>query len=504
MKAMKSIFTVMTIALLAISHGAFAQNDAENQMKQAENQLANQKYTDARANYLQAYNAYTKQGDYARAVECGVQACALYHRENLYKEAFDLLRGIDQVVYAGAKKNGKAMPDLQYRITKERFGMYVNLHSDQRAKTQLNRLGELAEDTGNDSIQNDFLHNQAYYYYTFGQYKQGDAVVSKLLGRYNEKKQYDKAKDCYLMLINTARNAGNASLVAHTYHRYKMWNDSISQIAAQDNLKALQQKYDASLQTIEEKDSSIGTKQTVIVGLCILAAILVAALALGTAVALRFTAIIRKQKKAIATAREHNELKTSFIQNIAAQMEPALLTLDAKQPGVQALRGFNAHIRQLSQLEQTIDEPLEMTEVNVTNFCDALADKMKGELNKEVALTVNAPKLSVKINPEHVEYVLMHLLKNAATYTPAGGKIWLDFKKRGAHTHLFMVSDTGCGISPELQDSIFKPFAGVIDITQGDGLGLPICALMATKMNGSLTLDSNYSKGARFVLELHG
>lgn len=41
------------------------------------------------------------------------------------------------------------------------------------------------------------------------------------------------------------------------------------------------------------------------------------------------------------------------------------------------------------------------------------------------------------------------------------------------------------------------------DLTLGDGLGLPICSLIATKMNGSLTLDTGYSKGARFVLELH-
>lgn len=51
--------------------------------------------------------------------------------------------------------------------------------------------------------------------------------------------------------------------------------------------------------------------------------------------------------------------------------------------------------------------------------------------------------------------------------------------------------------------NIFKPFTEVKDLTLGDGLGLPICSLIATKMNGSLTLDTGYSKGARFVLELH-
>ena len=98
---------------------------------------------------------------------------------------------------------------------------------------------------------------------------------------------------------------------------------------------------------------------------------------------------------------------------------------------------------------------------------------------------------------------LLHLLNNAAEFTPEGGKIWLDFKKRGAHTHQFIVSDTGSGIAEEEQADLFKPFTKVKDLTEGDGLGLPICSLIATKMNGSLTLDSSYTKGCRFVLELH-
>ena len=59
------------------------------------------------------------------------------------------------------------------------------------------------------------------------------------------------------------------------------------------------------------------------------------------------------------------------------------------------------------------------------------------------------------------------------------------------------------GISETARENLFKPFSEVKDLTQGDGLGLPICALEATKMNGSLSLDTDYTKGARFVLELH-
>jgi signal transduction histidine kinase len=88
-------------------------------------------------------------------------------------------------------------------------------------------------------------------------------------------------------------------------------------------------------------------------------------------------------------------------------------------------------------------------------------------------------------------------------YTPAGGAVKLDYKKRGAHAHQFIVTDTGCGISEELREEIFKPFREIKDLTTGDGLGLPTCKQMALKMNGDLEIDPQYSKGTRFLLDLH-
>ena len=274
-------------------------------------------------------------------------------------------------------------------------------------------------------------------------------------------------------------------------------------LTARDEMAQLKQKYDESLLTIKQKEGSLSTKQYIIIGLCILAAILAAALVLGGVVLLRFILLTRKQKKAIAVANEHNELKTSFIQNISSQMEPTLDTLPASLPGVQALHTFAGHIQELSELEQSLTQPYETEEKNVNTFCEAIADKVRGAVKPEVTVTVNAPKLSVKIAPEALEHVLLHLLDNAARYTPEGGKIWIDFKKRGAHTHQFVVSDTGCGISEEKRDNLFKPFSEVKDLTEGDGLGLPICSLMVTKMNGTLSIDPAYTKGTRFVLELH-
>lgn len=500
---MRKIITVLFLAAFCICSQAYSQNRADEQMKQAQENLAKKEYIKARYLFLQAYNSFSSQEKYDKAVECGVNASALYHRENYYKEAFELLRGAEQLVTAGEQKTGKTMPELRFRINKERLQMYINLKNPARAKEQLARLEETAKAARNDSLSNDLLYTQANYYYTFGMNSQGDASINRLIGQYKEQKNYAKVDESYKTLIGIARKANNAGLVARTYDKYILWTDSLKALTAQDELNQLKQKYDESLATIQEKDDSLSSKQYIIIGLCVLAALLAGALIIAGIVLLRFVLLTRKQKKAIQIANEHNDLKSQFIQNISAQMEPTLDTLDASQPGVRALRDFTAHIQELSELESSLSESYEMREVNINSFCESVMDKIKVNLKPDIATAVNAPKLSVKTNPEQLERILLHLLSNAAEYTPEGGKIWLDFKKRGAHTHQFIVSDTGTGINAEEQEDLFKPFTKVKDLTEGDGLGLPICSLIATKMNGSLTLDSSYTKGCRFVLELH-
>lgn len=500
---MKRIITILLAAFFCLCTQTYAQSRADELMKQAQESLAKKEYIKARYLFLQAYNSFASQEEYTQAVECGVNASALYHRENYYKEAFELLRGAEQLVGTGEQKLKKKLPDLRFRINKERLQMYINTKNPARAKEQLNKLEETAKAAGNDSLSNDFLYTQADYYYTFGMNSQGDAAFKKLIEQYKQQKNYAKVDECYKTLISIARKANNAGLVARTYDKYIIWTDSVKALTAQDELNIVKKKYDESLATIQEKDDSLSAKQYIIIGLCILAAILAAALAIGAVILLRFIMLTRKQKKAISIANEHKELKTEFIQNISSQMEPTLATLDPKLPGVQALRAFSGHIQELSELENSLSEPYEVQEKNISTFCESVMDKVRGKVQEDVTLTVNAPKLNVKITPEHLERILLHLLENAAEYTPAGGKIWLDFKKRGAHTHQFIISDTGCGIPEEQREDIFKPFTEVKDLTKGDGLGLPICSLIAAKMNGSLTLDGSYTKGARFVLELH-
>ena len=302
-----------------------------------------------------------------------------------------------------------------------------------------------------------------------------------------------------------------------TYESFIVWTDSVKALTAQDELNVLKRKYDESQLTIQEKDDSLSAKQYIIIGLCVLAVILVAGLAILAVILLRFIANNRKLKKSVKIANEHNELKTKFIQNISSQMEPTLNTLATSaeelsqkapqeaaqmQGQVAALKKFSDDIQELSSLENSLTEFYELSEINVGTFCENVMDKVKEYIKQDVTSSVNAPKLQVKTNKEQLERILLYLLKNAAFYTDQG-RISLEFKKRGAHTHQFIVTDTGTGIPAEQQENLFKPFTEVKDLTTGDGLGLPICSLIAAKMNGSRTLDTNYTKGTRFVLELH-
>lgn len=69
-----------------------------------------------------------------------------------------------------------------------------------------------------------------------------------------------------------------------------------------------------------------------------------------------------------------------------------------------------------------------------------------------------------------------------------------------------VVTDTGPGIEPALQEKVFEPFVqGDQTLSRsygGTGLGLSICRQLAKMMNGTLTLDSTLGVGSTFILTI--
>ncbi len=498
---MKKLIAVM---MLCIAFAGFlpagAQSRGDQLMKQAQTSLDNKEYVKARYCFLQAYNAFAAHSQTDKAVVCAVNTAALYHREGYYKEAFEVLSRLDGILSDAETASSKPRPELHYPIHKERMLMYTKLKNAARVREQIEYMEGAAKASKNDSLATDLLYQKANSFYTLGLPREGDAAFNRLVEQSKATDDYSLVDKCYRSLIGMATRANNAALLARTYDKYNVWTDSVKAVQAKKEYAGLQAKYDESLQTIEEKDGTINGKQYIIVALCVLAAILVGALVFLGIMLLRYMVLTRNQKQAIATANEHNKLKTEFIHNISAQMKPTLDTLDQKLPAVKALKDFSAHIQELSDLESTLTDPVETEDVNMQAFTAEVLDQlgMSGREN----VTVDVPKLTVKINREQVALVLGHLLRNAEYHTPKDGRISIEFKKRGPHTYQYIITDTGAGIPEEEREQIFKPFTRVRNLAEGDGLGLPICALRAAVMNGRLTLDSTYTKGARFVLEL--
>ncbi len=499
---MKNLITL--IIAFALGMGCLnAQTSPDNMAKQAQSSLDQKEYTTARYKFLQAYNGYVNQKNYEKAADAGAKVAALYARENYYEEAFKILNRMDQVFSDVEKADSTERPGLHYVTAKERLAMYIKLKNAPRSQEQINKMNEYVKKMNNDATTTDFQYAKANFYYAFGNTKQGDAAINQVIKDYERKNDYEKADESYKTLINNAIKMNNSRLVARTYDSYIKWSDSIRAITAKDQLAVMQKKFDDSQKIIEEKDHTITVKNGIIITLGIIGAILVAALVFGFIILMRYIVLNRKQKKTILIANEHNALKTQFIHNISTQMEPTLNTLDKDLPAVKALKSFSRNIQEMSDLETSLEEKYELEDVNVQAFCEALMEEIKDKVKQGVTLSVNAPKMSAKFNAEATARILRHLLLNAALYTPADGKISLEYKKRGAHTQQFIVTDNGCGVPEEIKGSIFKPFTEVHDLTEGDGLGLPICSLMAEKSNGSLSLDDTFHHGARFVLELH-
>ena len=495
----KVLFLILSVCFCAVAVAQEAQKSELQQRAEAEDAKGN--VATARYTYIRAFEDYANRGLAAQGVQCAVKATALYYKENYYKEAFELLRRAEQSM--GSNVPAATQSALRYLTTKERMQMYMKLHRPNSVQEQLSIMENLVNASGVDSLKNDLLYNKAIYYYSFGQTEKGNVVFKEMADKLTADKDYDRVEEVFKTLIANGRRSNSATLVAQSYSNYIAWKDSVEALKTAAQRDALQQQIDEGKAIIADKDSSLGSRRLVIIGLIILAAILAGALVLGAIVLLRYIMTTRKQKNTIRQLNENNALKAKFIKNISSQLNPSLQKLDNSIPEVKALRDFSDHIQTLAELDSDTGSNREKEEIQVLPFCETLMDEIRNKVRDGVELLVKAPKLTATVDKEYVTHILRHLLSNAAIYTPEGGHITLDFKKRSAHTQQFLVWNTGSTIPEEKREDVFKPFLEIKDLANGDGLGLPICKTMAMKMDGDLSIDPSFSKGTRFVLDLH-
>lgn len=214
-------------------------------------------------------------------------------------------------------------------------------------------------------------------------------------------------------------------------------------------------------------------------------------------------------------ANVSHELKTplSIIQNYATMLQsPALHEEERVEYAKiisEASRGFSeliTNILKLNKLEnQQIFPTTTLYELN-EQLCECLLH-FEGSWEKKniqivAELNENEP-VFIKGDAELLSSVWNNLFSNAVKFTPFGGTVKVLLQAQNGYA-VVTVSDTGCGMSPEIGRHIFEKFyqGDPSHSAQGNGLGLPLVKRVVDIMGGEITVESKAGSGSSFVVKL--
>lgn len=119
-------------------------------------------------------------------------------------------------------------------------------------------------------------------------------------------------------------------------------------------------------------------------------------------------------------------------------------------------------------------------------------------------LLVRVPPAPVVLHVDRLRCVqiLTNLLGNALKFTPRGGRVEVLLEEEPEHA-LFLVRDTGPGISSEVQARLFEPFWQRRRATgEGAGLGLAIARALVRAHGGEIGVESALGAGSTFWFRL--
>jgi signal transduction histidine kinase len=109
------------------------------------------------------------------------------------------------------------------------------------------------------------------------------------------------------------------------------------------------------------------------------------------------------------------------------------------------------------------------------------------------------PKVEVSVTESLFLQVLANLLRNAANASPQHGVVDLRVTANDDEV-VFVVTDDGPGVPPEIADTMFEPFAS--NTSEGTGLGLAIAAYVMHMLGGKISYRRDATRGACFSATL--
>lgn len=228
----------------------------------------------------------------------------------------------------------------------------------------------------------------------------------------------------------------------------------------------------------------------------------------------------QKLQQAKEAMEESIRNKSLFISNMSHEIRTPLNALSGfsdvlTTPGIdEETRKQCNEIIQLNSrlLLNLVNDVVDISCLDVTNMkfnlkpceavdlCKGIIQTLEGikQTQAEISFETELPSLEMETDTVRLQQVLINILVNATKFTKEGNIILrLDQNEKGMAQ--FSVTDTGCGIPPEKQSSIFNRFERVNEKSQGTGIGLSICQLIINRLGGEIWIDPQYTGGSRFI-----
>ncbi|RHU27337.1 PAS domain S-box protein [Parabacteroides sp. TM07-1AC] len=216
-------------------------------------------------------------------------------------------------------------------------------------------------------------------------------------------------------------------------------------------------------------------------------------------------------------AEELDRLKSAFLANMSHEIRTPLnaivgfstLLVDAEdreeqlqfveiiQKNNELLLQLISDVLDLAKIEANTIEFKPM-DIELKGFLDDLVKSMKIKIHGDVELRCRPGLEPCVFRFDHVRLsqLFSNFVNNAIKHT-AEGSITLAYELRPDEIE-FSVTDTGEGMSEEVQLHVFDRFYKGNDFKQGTGLGLSICKSIVEQQKGKIGVSSEIGKGSRF------
>ena len=278
------------------------------------------------------------------------------------------------------------------------------------------------------------------------------------------------------------------------------------------------------------KDLSVDTENWLLIG--VVSAGLVILFVFDLAVMFLFNKKLQSAaKEAAAASRAKTDFLSMMSHDIRTPMNAIIGLTTIAEKNIEDTKSVQENLRKITlasnHLLTLINDILDISKVESgkLNFCPQtfsivetaenlvnLSQPMIKEKNIEFSFRVG------KIDVEYIyadqlrlNQIYINILSNAIKYTEPGGSVWVDMReeasaKPGCVRLIYVVADTGIGMSPEYMATQYQPFTRQTDSRvnriQGTGLGLAITKQMVDLLGGIIDCESEQGKGTTFTVTL--